>query len=127
MIFADRFLAVLGNAVLILIFSLGIFLIPAYFVCWCLLPVALWKACQWTLFLVSFAGCQCLLAFLRETYFYDAAGIWAFCGGICAIFLILVYTVSMAYLCETTEWTVWHITAIALLQLVQALLTCAAA
>jgi hypothetical protein len=94
-VFADRFLALRGMQVFNAFFALGLvwfaLLIPVFALvlyCW-------WPALVNVVFWLSLVACQCLLAYLREFYFYDSCNIYAFFGGLFALYLIAVSTVSM--------------------------------
>jgi hypothetical protein len=115
MIYADRILALVGSSLFTFCQSFGIVLVPAYLFSWYWMSVAAWKQSVLYMLVISFTSCQCILAYLRQGYFYDAYGTYAFLGGIFALFFITIGAISMAYIGVTASLN----TCITILQLGQ--------
>ena len=90
LLMADRALAVMGATVFNLLFSTGIVVIPGAFAACILMPNPMSTL---MIGVISVFCAQSLMAFGRQSYFYDSYATWGFCIIIITLPLLILATI----------------------------------
>lgn len=97
--YADRGLALIGGRLFSALFVAGIIIAPIVSYCWYLLSLYSWELSLTIAIATCVIASQCLLAFLRQAYFYDELVTGLF-GCIFAAIMIVIDTVASGLLCR---------------------------
>jgi hypothetical protein len=122
LVIIDRFFAIVGAIIFTLLFSLSYVIIPGYLLLWFAFAGSrIWSDAALYIAILSATALQCLLAYLREAYFYDSYATYAALGMMLSAFLIGVTTVSMSHMNANYGMTWAHIVTITVFQIVEAM------
>lgn len=125
LIIADRCLAIIGRPIFAAFLKLSPLLFSAYFLCWYMLAGSeQWVKLQIHFLIISTLCCQFILAFLRQSYFYDSAPLYASLGGLFAMCMIFVSCIALRYIGEIIGLTILNIISLTIIQVIETIWVC---
>lgn len=98
LLISDRCVAVVGGYVFGMLYSFGFCLVPLILMFVYSISEDQRRHVSPYLFSLSLTANQSVLAFLRQTYFYDSYASWAFIGGFISLFLVTITAISTSTL-----------------------------
>jgi hypothetical protein len=111
---ADRALAIVGGFVFNALFVAGIVLIPGAFAASIFIPHPM---CKLMIGAICAFFSQSMMAFGRQSYFYDSYATWGFIISVITLSLLILTALCHYLYLSSTEGSVWSVLAFFLVQL----------